>query len=448
MDGRALTESFLAEVERHERWGLNQADYETRSSLLRVHEPEEGYLTRPLFLGGEELSALQADLEQIRLALFALPDRRFGGDRAAFARAVGMTKQQVAAITAAPPGPPTRMMRADLYRDRSGFRLLEVNLGMALGGVAHRDISLMQLREPVLDEFAACHGLGCPDAMAAMADTILSETGFTKQDGPLIALVDWPESYESYEPYLEQLASRLRLLGLRAEPCHVGELEILEGAVELDGQKVGVVARFFLAEELPEDPGLPGPLLAAVARGDVKMFASMETEAFASKGALAMLSEGEHRALLTPEQRLAVDRLVPWTRRVRAGLVTLEDGSSVDLERYAIEHQEELVLKPTAYSGGAGIVPGWSPGVTADRWRAALDDAFDGTHVIQRRIRPEPELFPGKNGELLAFTVVWGVFTMATGWGGVWVRGTAVASAVEIVNFANGAAVGSCLHPV
>jgi hypothetical protein len=448
MDGQALTRTYLAEVERHEQWGLDHAGYETRSPLLRVHEPDEGYLTRPLFLGDEDLSALQADLEQIRLALYALPDQRFGGDRAAFARAVGMTEPQVAAITAAPPGPPTRMMRADLYRDRSGFRLLEVNLGMALGGIAHRDISLMHLREPVLGAFAASHGLGCPDAMTAVADTILTEAGFTKQDDPLIALVDWPDSYESYKPYLEQVAIRFRLLGLRVEPCHIGDLEIREGSVELHGQKVGVVARYFLAEELLEDPALPGALLAAVARGDVKMFAPMETEAFASKGALAMLSEEEHRGLLNPEQRSAVDRLVPWTRRVRPGPVTLEDGSSVDLEDYAVEHREELVLKPTAYSGGAGIVPGWSSEVTADRWRVALDDAFDGTHVIQRRVWPEPELFPGENGQRLAFTVVWGVFTMATGWGGVWVRGTAVESAVDIINFANGAAVGSCLHPV
>ncbi|WP_170156279.1 hypothetical protein [Umezawaea tangerina] len=43
----------------------------------------------PLFLGRAELDRVVADLENFRTALLSQPDRLFGGDLGAFARATG-----------------------------------------------------------------------------------------------------------------------------------------------------------------------------------------------------------------------------------------------------------------------------------------------------------------------------------------------------------------------
>jgi len=40
------------------------------------------------------------------------------------------------------------------------------------------------------------------------------------------------------------------------------------------------------------------------------------------------------------------DRVLPWTRMMRPGPVTLEDGSTVDLMEYALANPGELMLKP------------------------------------------------------------------------------------------------------
>ena len=64
------------------------------------------------------------------------------------------------------------------------------------------------------------------------------------------------------------------------------------------------------------------------------------------KASLAMLSDHANRRLLSPEERAAIDRILPWTRMVRPGPVTLEDGRTVDLYDHAISHPGDLILKP------------------------------------------------------------------------------------------------------
>src|ERR1039458_6904664 len=56
------------------------------------------YLSRPVFIGAAERDQLHADLENLRTALVSLPDRLYGGDLAAFARAAGMTDDQADAV--------------------------------------------------------------------------------------------------------------------------------------------------------------------------------------------------------------------------------------------------------------------------------------------------------------------------------------------------------------
>ena len=73
-------------------------------------------------------------------------------------------------------------------------------------------------------------------------------------------------------------------------------------------------------------------------------------------------------------------------------------GARVDLRDYAIAHREELILKPTLLHGGAGVVPGWHRETTRQAWAEQLRAAMDGPYVLQRRIRPVPELFPTLDG--------------------------------------------------
>ncbi|MFE9421330.1 hypothetical protein ACFYNO_00045 [Kitasatospora sp. NPDC006697] len=407
-----------------------------------------GFLSRPLFLGHHEKTALERDLAHWHRALESLPDRLFEGDLAAFARAVGMTEVQVAAVLKGRGERMTRQSRADLHRTADGFKMLECNLGSALGGLDNGEMAAALLEHPVLAGFAAEHRLTHVDTTEVQVANTLLESGYARTDRPVVALADWPSSYQQLAPYNRLLCDRWAGYGLEAHPCHLGELTVRQKRVWLHGRPIDLVVRTFMVEDLLESPGAPAlmaPVLEAAEAGWVRIFTPMETEAFTSKGALALLSDERHRGLYDPAELAALDRLLPWTRLVREGRVTLADGERGDLLAHALAHREELALKPTLSHGGRGVLLGWDREMTAERWERAVREAVDGPYLLQRRAEPLPEQFLDDSGEWSDWVVTWGVFSGADGFAGALTRAVPAGSANTVVNVGNGALVSSLL---
>jgi hypothetical protein len=448
MDRAALATSYLDEVARHGATADDLLEAIRADGTLAALYPR--FLSRPLFLGHAEAEQLNADLQHVRTALVSLPDLLYGGDLAAFAKAAGLTDLQAAAVLRTKAQNVTHWGRADLYPQPDGLRLLEFNMGSGTGGSDNADMCQALLRHPLLHEFARAHRLDYPDTMHEQISRIFSESGFEPESFPMIVLVDWPDHFKSLGSYLHKICQRWRTLGLDAHACHLGELKADGGRVTLRGQPVDIVFRIFLIEHLlePDGPALINPVIDAVARGDVAMFTPLDADLFGSKAPLAMLSDHANRHLFTRAQQAALDRILPWTRMVRPGPVSLEDGRTVDLLEYAASDAGNLVLKPGLLHGGLGVQLGWRSDISAQRWRGLLSSAMDRPYVIQRRIRPAPELFPGEHGEPVPWQVVWGVFTSPAGYRGVVARGVPDRMGSDlVVNLAGSqeAAAGCCL---
>jgi hypothetical protein len=448
MNRGTLTARYLDEVKRSGALASELIGTLPDSDMLNVYYHGR-YLSRPLFLGRSECDQLYADLANLHSALIRLPDRLYGGDLAAFARAVGASELQVSAVMRSRGAAVTRQTRADLYVDQSGFRLLELNVGSALGGMDNADMSRGLLEHPVLAEFAEAHGLVYVDTMREQVSNYYTECGFTPDSRPMVACTDWPTSYRTLEPYMRHYNARVQKLGLDEHACHIGQLAVRDGRVWLGGRPVDIIDRLFMLEDLlesPEAPALMDPILDAAARGEVKIYTPMDSGIFASKGALAMLSDEANRSLFEPDELASLDRILPWTRMVRSGPVTLEDGRRVDLLDYVLTHQHDLALKPTLLHGGTGVLLGWRADTSAQAWEERVRAALDGPYVIQRRIRPVPELFPADGGDPIPWIVCWGAFTTSNGYGGIVARATTVESNVEVISLDAGVYVGSCLH--
>jgi hypothetical protein len=449
MNRAALTALYLDEVKRR---GLGAKELAGRPPGSEAHRTffRDRYLSRPLFLGHDEVVQLHADLTNVRSAIVSLPGRLFGGDLGAFARAAGMTEVQVEAILRSRSTTVTRRSRADMYLDADGFRLLELNMGSALGGVDHADFCRSLLEHPVLAQFAEDHRLEYVDAVREQVNDILVESGAAPGSRPTVVAAEWPgPNWDRLKPVMTRRTARLRELGVDIYPCHLGQLEIREDRVWLGDRQVDVINRLFLIEDLLRDPdpwSVIGPVLDAAERGWVTMLTPLDSGLYSSKGALAMLSDPENRSLFDPAELASLDRLLPWTRMVRPGPVTLEDGRRVDLLSYAVAHRQDLALKPTALHAGIGLVAGWSEDVTAQAWEEQVRAAMDGPYVLQRRIRSIPELFPADDGDPIPWMVTWGVFCVLSGFGGVYARATTIESNAAVTNFASGAYVGSSLH--
>lgn len=407
------------------------------------------YLTRPLFLGHQEREELYRDLQNLRAALVSLPDRLFGGDLAAFARAVGMTDVQISAVQRSRGTQVTQQARMDLYADETGFKLLEFNMGSAIGGIDQSDMARALLEHPVLAEFAKTHRLDYVDTMREQVHNLFVESGFEPGSHPVVAQVDWPTSFESLEPYMRHFMERFAQMGVEGHACHIGQLEVRDGGVWLGERRIDIIHRLFMLEDLNESPdaaALMDPVLDAAARGEVKIFTPLDSEMFASKAALAMLSDEANRSVFDPGQLASLDRILPWTRMVRRGPVTLEDGSQVELLDYVLTHQDDLALKPTMLHGGEGVLLGWRADTTPAEWEERVRAALDGPWLVQRRVRPVPELFAVGDGDPVPWIVNWGVFTVVNGYGGAYARAATVESNLEVINLDAGAYAGCCLH--
>lgn len=450
MDRATLTEEYLAELEAEGLTSEELLGGLPQNKILNSDKPngKGQWLARPVFLGGEELARLAGDLDHLLTALDSLPEKLFGGDFAAFARAVGLTEPQVEAVMQNRGKRMTRQSRADLVHDGTGFKLLELNIGSAIGGVDNVDVCRELLEVPVLARFAERKGLTFVDSLREQVHNILTESGFSAEDRPVVALTEWPSAFSDELPYMTQLCERWGTLGLDATPCHLGQLEVREGRVWLAGRPVDIIVRTFLIRDVmtPEALRLAAPVFEAARRGEVEVFTPLDTSAYASKAALSLLSEEDNRHLFPDEVLASLDRILPWTRRVRRGEVTLEDGERVDLVEYALTHADDLVLKPTSLSGGKGVVLGWTDDLTPEAWRAHVLGALDSSHVLQRRVRPALETVPVPGGGVDRFRPVWGIITGVNGFIGGSVRAIPSAAGDVVVNVANGAHVGALLH--
>ncbi len=451
MDRAALTAAYLDEVRRQ---GATAAELtgdiaQSATVLLNLFYPGMPYLSRPLLCGQAEIGQLYADVEALRTLLVSLPDRLYGGDLARFARAAGASGYELEAIVASRSDSVSPQTRADLYPQAGGFSVMEYNMGSALGGMENADICRAMLAHPVLANFAEAHGLGYVDTMREQVTNLRAATGFGPGTAPVVAVTDWPSSYASrLGPYMHQLAERWREFGLDAHGCHIGQLEMRGGRVWLGGRAVDVISRMFLLDFLQE-PGaaeLMDPVLGAARRGEVVMFTPLDSELLGSKAALAMVSDERNRPDFSAAELALVQRLVPWTRMVRPGPVTGPDGRMADLFDYAVGHREKLVLKPNLRYGGQDVLPGWQAQTTPQLWRDQLSQAMNGPFVLQRRIEPEPELFPGADGEPVPWIVAWGVYTGTSGFGGIITRAGTVASGLAVLNVSSGAHIGCCLY--
>jgi hypothetical protein len=400
-------------------------------------------LSRPAFLGAAEYRQLKADLDLLHSALTRLPERVFGGDLAEFARTVGLTEAQVQAVTRGRGAAPSRMGRADMYRDDDGFHLLEINMGSTVGGVDNPVLNAAMLEHPFIADFVAANNLTNAETMADVVRTILTEAKVPTGVRPVMAIADFPDSYPELERQLHKSAEMLARLGIDALPCPVDALQYRNDRIWLGDRAIDVVFRLFMIEDVlkPGAVELLEPVLQASERGHVSIFTPMDAELYGSKGSLALLSDEAYRDRYPADELAALDRILPWTRMVRSGLVTVE-GRRVDLLQHAIANREELVLKPTALHGGEGVLLGWQ---TDDAtWAGRLTEAMDNPWVLQRRIRPLPEVFLTDDGAE-QWLLTWGAFLVAGGLGGFLIRGSQELDG-GIVNMATGATATCCFY--
>ena len=159
------------------------------------------------------------------------------------------------------------------------------------------------------------------------------------------------------------------------------------GEIEIDI----VYKRLLVNEYLPIMAEFPA-LLDAYRAGAICMVNSFRSKLIHKKALFAVLTNERYAQLFTEEERTAIRRHVPWTRKVRAEK-TDHYGKEVDLLEFAANSRDRLVLKPNDDYGGHGIYIGWNTDELA--WGEALRHALaNGDYLLQERVSTAREQFP------------------------------------------------------
>jgi uncharacterized circularly permuted ATP-grasp superfamily protein len=204
-----------------------------------------------------------------------------------------------------------------------------------------------------------------------------------------IAIVDWTGLPTLTEFQMFQRA--FTESGVKTLICAPEDLTYRGGRLRAKGTPIDVVYRRVLLSELLAKPEVARPLVKAYLAGDVTVVNSLRAKLLHKKMSLALLSDDRYERLYTPQQRRAISKHVPWTRKVREGHTTY-GGKVVDLTDFIARNRERLVLKPNDEYGGKGVVLGWT--VDRHEWEQALLAALTSSFVVQEKVSVPREPFP------------------------------------------------------
>jgi len=278
-----------------------------------------------------------------------------------------------------------------------GLRFIEYNAETPAGGAYTDVLTAVFLRLPVVRRFLAEGGYSLQtfDTRAGLTELLLrcyrSWAGRSGrgQGTPSIGIVDWeglPTAYE-HELYRRHFAAR----GLPAVIVDPRALEYRDGALRHGDMVIDLVYKRVLVHELLAREDEAPALLQAYEDGAVCMVNSPRDKLFHKKAIFALLTDEAYQDGFTAEERAAVARHVPWTRRVAAGYTAFE-GRQVDLLELLRGQRERFVLKPNDDYGGKGVSVGWEGG--AREWDRALDEALAADYVAQERVAVARAQFP------------------------------------------------------
>jgi hypothetical protein len=295
------------------------------------------------------------------------------------------TERELAAID---PGYPQLLVigRLDMLVTADGYHFIELNADSPAGVTDQTLVEQSMARLPHLAALRERHAEAAPGLEGLLLSGLCDAYRAFTPGGPArprIAIVDFTDGDTRAE--LEILAQVFRQAGHEVVLADPEELRFAGGRLHAAGAAVDLVYRRVLVQELLARHGRSHPLIEAYRAGAVCVANSFRTRPLNKKAAFAALTDPRFSALFSREQRAAIARHVPWTRKLEPG-ATEWRGRRVELLELLRHERERFVLKPNDGYGGEGVLLGFQTSAAA--WEDALARAGQGELIVQERLVP------------------------------------------------------------
>jgi hypothetical protein len=260
--------------------------------------------------------------------------------------------------------------------------------GMAYGDV----LSEVMAELPVMRKFQETYKVRALPTRGAQKDCMVGALkSWNAAESPSIAIVDWSDvpttaEFEMFREYFEAH-------GIPCIICEPAALSYEDGKLRGPaGEVVNLVYRRVLTSELLMREGLESPMCRAYLDGAAVVVNSFRAKLLHKKMSLALLSDDQYSSLFSTRELEAIDRHIPWTRRVRDGRSSKDGDDIRDLVEYIVGNRETLVLKPNDEYGGKGVVLGWT--IDDGEWARVLANALEESYVVQEAVPVPREIWP------------------------------------------------------
>ncbi|MBI1871000.1 MAG: hypothetical protein HYS07_07395 [Chlamydiae bacterium] len=191
------------------------------------------------------------------------------------------------------------------------------------------------------------------------------------------------------------LAKFFQSQGIQAIVVDPRDLRLKKGQIMAKDLPLDILYRDSMIEELIEMEKEEKKTLSAMRQAflENRVVSGLGGE-LDHKSAFEIFTSPFYERYFTFEERKCFRKHVLWTRLIRETKTTDPQGSSIDLLRYALQHQESLVLKPNRGYGGAGILMGKE--APQKKWEHMLQEALKqtGSYIIQERCAVRKKKFP------------------------------------------------------
>jgi len=283
------------------------------------------------------------------------------------------------------------LARIDSFLTTSAYQFVELNAETPAGSAYNDVLSDVFLELDVMKRFQEHYRVEPFRVLERLLDTLVScyRAAGGRATRPAIAVVDYDEVPTRNEHHL--CREFFEGQGHPALVCDPRQLVYESGELRFSGQRIDIVYKRLLVNELLERAEELPALLEAVRAGAVTVVNPMRCKAIHKKAIFAVLTDDETGPLLEDAERAAIAAHVPWTRCLRPQR-TRYRGEDVDLLEFVRRNRERLVIKPNDEYGGKGVFIGWELDESA--WDAALEQAQGGFYVVQERVELQRQTFP------------------------------------------------------
>jgi hypothetical protein len=346
---------------------------------------------RPRFLTHEQYRFLQTAIRDImpvfaKAHTAALRDARF---RAQF----GLADWEEKLVTQPMPyrtSSPTARMDSFFVPETGELKFTEYNAETP-AGVSYNDaLSEIMAALPVMRKFERRYELrplpGRHHVLHVLNESYRQWGG---RERPRICILDWKE-VPTYSEFV-QFDQYFKEQGYDCIIADPRECDYRDGKLYARGYAINIIYKRVLITELIERGGFDHPVVRAVNDHAVCMVNPFHCKILHRKTSYAVISDEANAELFTEAELGAIEKYIPWTRRVSERF-TVFQGKRVDMLSFIASDKDNFVLKPADEYGGKGIVLGWT--VSQEEWEQAIRHSLIESTIVQRRVTVPSEAFP------------------------------------------------------